>query len=298
LSARGRGAAHRWLVRGAFERYAEVSSETDLGGDVAELEIVQVPQLKDNYAYVLHCRDEGVACVVDCSEPEAVLAVVSDLDARLVALWATHHHWDHIGGHKELLAAYPDLEVIGSSYDLENARVPGQTLGLGHGELITLGAHEARALHVPAHTLGHVAYYFEDAKAVFCGDTLFGAGCGRLFEGTPDQMNRALNEILGTLPGDTRVFCGHEYTESNLRFALHVDGDNSAVRERMEGVQRARSAGESTVPSRMDLELATNPFMRVGEPAIQEAARAHGVDNVHNPGEVLGAIRALKNSFS
>jgi hydroxyacylglutathione hydrolase len=265
---------------------------------LAELEIVQIPQLKDNYAYVLHCREEGVACVVDCSEPEAVLSVVSDLGARLVALWATHHHWDHIGGHEELVAGSPDLEVVGSIYDLENARVPGQTRGLEDGERVTLGVHSARALHVPAHTLGHVAYYFEEAKAVFCGDTLFGAGCGRLFEGTPAQMNRALNEILGALPGDTRVFCGHEYTESNLRFALHVDGDNLATRERAESVRRARAAGQPTVPSRMDLELATNPFMRVGEPAIQEVARAHGVEDLDSPAEVLGALRVLKNGFS
>lgn len=265
---------------------------------MAELEIVQVPQLKDNYAYVLHCRDEGVACVVDCSEPAAVLDVVRRLDARLVALWATHHHWDHIGGHQELLSAIPDLEVIGSSYDLENARVPGQTRGVSHGDRVGLGVHGARALHVPAHTLGHVAYYFEDAKAVFCGDTLFGAGCGRLFEGTPAQMHRALNEILGTLPGDTRVFCGHEYTEANLRFALHVDGGNPAVQERWETVRVARRAGASTVPSSMEEELATNPFMRVGEPAIQEVARAHGVVDLDDEAEVLGAIRALKNSFS
>ncbi len=264
---------------------------------MAELEIVQVPQLKDNYAYVLHCKEEGVACVVDCSEPEAVLAAVRALGARLVALWATHHHWDHIGGHEELLAGDPDLEVIGSTYDLENGRVPGQTQGLHDGERVALGAHWARALHVPAHTLGHVAYYFEEAKALFCGDTLFGGGCGRLFEGTPAQMNRALNEILGALPGDTRVYCGHEYTESNLRFALHVDGDNPAVLDRMNLARTARAAGQSTVPSRIDLELATNPFMRVGEPALQEVARAHGVEDVTDAAEVLGAIRALKNGF-
>ena len=265
---------------------------------MTELEIVQVPQLKDNYAYVLHCRDQGVASVVDCSEPEAVLGVVHELGARLVALWATHHHWDHIGGHAELLAGQPDLEVIGSSYDLENGRVPGQTKGVEDGEEITLGAHTAVALHVPAHTLGHVAYYLEGAKALFCGDTLFGAGCGRLFEGTPAQMHRALNEVLGTLPADTRVFCGHEYTESNLRFALDVDGDNPAVIDRMKRVQAARSKGQSTVPSRMDLELATNPFMRVGEPSIQEAARLHGVQDVDDAVEVLRAIRELKNGFS
>ena len=265
---------------------------------MTELEIVQVPQLKDNYAYVLHCRDQGVASVVDCSEPEVVLRVVSDLGARLIALWATHHHWDHIGGHAELVARDPELEVIGSSYDLANARVPGQTRGVKDGERVALGAHSATALHVPAHTLGHVAYYFEEAKAVFCGDTLFGAGCGRLFEGTPALMHRALNEVLGTLPGDTRVFCGHEYTESNLRFALHVDGDNRAVVDRMKTVQAARAKGLSTVPSRMDLELATNPFMRVGEVSIREAARRHGIEDVDNPAEVLGAIRALKDTFS
>jgi len=265
---------------------------------VGELEIVQVPQLKDNYAYVLHCRDEGVACVVDCSEPPAVLAVIRDLGAKLVALWATHHHWDHIGGHEELLAEDAKLEVYGSSYDMENGRVPGQTRGLVDGESVQIGRHTARALDVPAHTLGHVAYYFEGAKAVFCGDTLFGAGCGRLFEGTPELMHRALNEVLGVLPGDTRVFCGHEYTESNLRFALHVDGDNPAVVERYDSVREARARGESTVPSTMALELQTNPFMRIGEVPLQEAARAHGVADLKDAAQVLGAIRALKDGFS
>ncbi len=297
VSPRTRSTAPGGLVPNAFGRYAPHSRATR-EASVSELEIVQVPQLKDNYAYVLHCPVEGVAAVVDCSEPPAVLEVIQGLGARLVALWATHHHWDHIGGHEELLERDSGLQVLGSAYDLENGRVPGQTRGLQDGEEARIGRHSARALHVPAHTLGHVAYYFEDAKALFCGDTLFGAGCGRLFEGTPEMMHRALNEVLGKLPGDTRVFCGHEYTESNLRFALHVDGENPAVRARMEQTQRARAQGESTVPSRVDLERETNPFMRVGEPAIQDAARRHGVEEVDDPAQVLGAIRAMKNAFS
>jgi hydroxyacylglutathione hydrolase len=264
---------------------------------LSELEIVQVPQLKDNYAYVLHCREESVAAVVDCSEPPAVLSVIQGLGARLVALWATHHHWDHIGGHEALLRDHPDLEVLGSAYDMENGRVPGQTRGLAHGDEVSLGSHRAQCLHIPAHTLGHIAYHFEGARAVFSGDTLFGAGCGRLFEGTPGQMYRALVEVLGALPSETRVFCGHEYTESNLRFALHVDGDNPQVSARMDRVREARARGESTVPSILSEEWETNPFMRADHSALQQAASAHGVEDTNDPVAVLGALREMKNRF-
>jgi hydroxyacylglutathione hydrolase len=264
---------------------------------MSELKIVQVPQLKDNYAYVLHCQEEGVAAVVDCSEPPAVLRVIEDLGARLVALWATHHHWDHIGGHEALLRDHPDLEVLGSTYDMENGRVPGQTRGIAHGEEVSLGSQRAQGLHIPAHTMGHIAYHFEAAGAVFSGDTLFSAGCGRLFEGTPQLMHRALMEILGALPPETQVFCGHEYTESNLRFALHVDGDNPDVSERMDRVRAARARGESTVPSRLSEEWATNPFMRADQPALQEAVRAMGVQDTDDPVAVLGALREMKNRF-
>jgi len=264
---------------------------------VADLEIVTVPQRSDNYAYVLHCREEGVACVIDCSEPPAVLEAVRELDARLVALWATHHHYDHVGGHEELLALVPNLEVLGSTYDHDNGRIPGQTRGVAHGEAVTIGAHRGCGLHIPGHTLGHIAYYFEDMGVVFTGDTLFGAGCGRLFEGTPAMMSRALREVLGGLPGETRVFCGHEYTESNLRFALHVDGDNPAVVDRADKVRAARQRGEPTVPFTIAAEWETNPFMRGHEQALQDIAATHGVDDVDDPSAVLGALRSLKDRF-
>lgn len=232
------------------------------------LTIERIPTLKDNYSYLLVCNETGEAAVVDAPEADPVVARIEALGARVTKILSTHHHPDHSAANPELARRY-GVPVFGHVSD--RARLPGFTNGLEEGDRVSVGDHTARVLFIPAHTRGHIAYVFERAKAVFCGDTLFAAGCGRLFEGTPEMMFDAMAK-LGALPGETRVFCGHEYTESNLRFAAHVEPDNAAVREALERVraQRAKAApdwhdatpDEMTVPTTIADEHATNPFMR------------------------------------
>lgn len=250
------------------------------------LRIERIPTLRDNYTYLLVCDVSGEAAVVDAPEAEPVLARVGRAPARVTQILSTHHHPDHSAANP-VLAKQFGVPVLGHASDAD--RLPGFTRGLVEGDRIRVGREEARILHIPAHTRGHIAYVFDAAKAVFCGDTLFTAGCGRLFEGTPEMMFTALHEKLGALPDDVRVFCGHEYTESNLRFAAHAEPGNAAVAEKLERVRalRARRAAdwhdampdEMTVPSTLGEERATNPFLRA-----RDAAE-------------LGRLRAEKDSF-
>ncbi len=250
------------------------------------LRIERIPTLRDNYTYLIVCDVTGEAAVVDAPEAGPVMKRVEAVGARVRQILSTHHHPDHSAANPELAKAW-GVPVRGHASDA--GRLPGLTDGLEEGATVTVGREAARILHIPAHTRGHIAYVFDAARAVFCGDTLFAAGCGRLFEGTPEMMFRALHEKLGALPDDTRVYCGHEYTESNLRFAAHVDPENRAVTEKLERVRaiRARHApdwhdateAEMTVPSTLAEERATNPFLRA-----RDAAE-------------LGRLRAQKDSF-
>jgi len=250
------------------------------------LRIERIPTLRDNYTYLLICESTGEAAIVDAPEAEPVLRRVDGSGARVLQLLSTHHHPDHCAANP-VLAKHFGAPVLGHLSDAH--RLPGFTQGLEHGDVVHVGREQARILHIPAHTRGHIAYVFDAAKAVFCGDTLFAAGCGRLFEGTPEMMFEALHEKLGRLPDEMRVFCGHEYTESNLRFAAHAEPSNRAVAEKLERVLvlRARhkadwhDAGpdEMSVPSTLGEEHATNPFLRA-----------------HDAAE-LGRLRAEKDSF-
>lgn len=232
------------------------------------LSIERIPTLKDNYTYLLVCDETGEAAVVDAPEAEPVVRRIEALGARLTKVLSTHHHPDHSAANPELARRY-GVPVFGHASD--RSRLPGFTNGLEEGDRVEVGDHTARVLFIPAHTRGHIAYVFTRARAVFCGDTLFAGGCGRLFEGTPEMMFDAMAK-LGALPGDTRVFCGHEYTESNLRFAAHVEPGNEAVRQALERARerRAKAAAdwhdatpdEMTVPTSIADEHATNPFMR------------------------------------
>jgi len=238
------------------------------------LRIERIPTLRDNYTYLLICEASGEAAIVDAPEAEPVLRRVKGSGARVLQVLSTHHHPDHCAANP-VLAKHFGAPVLGHVSDAD--RLPGFTQGLEHGDVVRVGREQARILHIPAHTRGHIAYVFDAAKAVFCGDTLFAAGCGRLFEGTPEMMFTALHEKLGSLPDDVRVFCGHEYTESNLRFAAHVEPSNRAVAEKLERVRAIRSrckadwhdAGpdEMTVPSTLADERATNPFLRARDAA-------------------------------
>lgn len=219
------------------------------------IEVLGVRALKDNYVWLVVDREGGRAAAVDPSEAAPVREAIARLGVELVEIWNTHHHWDHVGGNRELGVA----TVRASAHDGAEGRVPGQTVRLGDGDRFEFGGTTVAVMAIPAHTLGHVAYRFDDA--VFPGDTLFGAGCGRLFEGTPAQMFAALGR-LKALPDETRVFCGHEYTLHNLKFAAEVDPDDEAVRARLE---RVRARPDWTAPLSLGEEKRTNPFLRASD---------------------------------
>ncbi len=257
------------------------------------MRVVPIPCLKDNYAYLLVCEQSGEAAVVDPSEVEPVLAAAKREGVKLVAIWATHHHLDHVGGNEGVVRAGGICEVTAHASD--RGRVPEQTRSLETGDVVTVGSVSARVTHIPGHTLGAVAYFVDDAKerAVFTGDTLFLAGCGRLFEGTPAQMHASLTS-LAALPGDTRVYCGHEYTAANLRFAHHVEPSNRAVEEATDGVAREREAGRPTIPGTIEREKATNPFLR-GRSA--EIRRTLAIPAEADDVTAFAAIRKAKDEF-
>jgi len=232
------------------------------------------------------------AVVVDASEASPVLAALERLELELVAVLCTHHHFDHVGGNEEVARRFPGIQVFGHASD--RGRIPAQTEFLEHGDEFDVAGMHFRVQHIPGHTMGAIAYVVEDA--VFTGDTLFAAGCGRLFEGTPAMMYESLNEKLGKLPGETRVYCGHEYTAANLRFAAHVEPGNAAVKQKAAVVAGLREQGKPTVPSTLADERATNPFMRCDSPEIR-AAVAKQVAKDAPPAAVLGAIRAMKDAF-
>ncbi len=250
------------------------------------LHIERIPTLSDNYTYLITCEESGESAVVDAPEEEPVVKRIDSLGAKLTKVLSTHHHWDHAAANPDLAKRY-GTPVYGHASD--EGRLPGLSEGLEEGDHIEVGRQRARILFIPAHTRGHIAYVFDDAEAVFCGDTLFAAGCGRLFEGTPEMMFTALHEKLGALPDSMRIFCGHEYTESNLRFAAHLEPENEAVRAKLVRVSEMRSHAaadwhdatteEMSIPSTLGEERATNPFLRATDAAD------------------LGRIRTLKDNF-
>ena len=258
------------------------------------MDVVPVPQLQDNYAYLVIDRTGGEAAVVDCAEAGPVLDEVRRQGARLTTVLATHHHYDHVGGNADLLKALPGLRIHGSAEDAP--RIPGITEPVRDGDPVGVGALRGRVILIPAHTSGHVAYHFPDAKTVFTGDTLFAAGCGRLFEGDAAQMMSSLGR-LASLPDDTRVYCGHEYTQKNLEFAMTLEPGNRAVTDKLSAVRALRKAGKPTIPSTIAEEKATNPFLRTSSPELAASVRAKVRDVANDPVSVFAAVRALKDRF-
>ncbi|HYZ25319.1 MAG TPA: hydroxyacylglutathione hydrolase [Geminicoccaceae bacterium] len=254
-----------------------------------QLEIELIPVLNDNYAYLVHDPKAGVTAVVD---PPVVAPVLERLKARgwkLDWILSTHHHADHTGGNLALKQA-TGCRIAGPKADA--ARIPGIDLGLAENDRFQLGEAEAQVFETPGHTSGHISYWFADAKALFCADTLFSLGCGRLFEGTPALMWRSLGKFAD-LPDDAVVYCAHEYTQANARFALTVDPDNPALRARADEVERLRAAGQPTVPSMLGAERAANPFLRPHDPAIRKRLGMEGASDE----QVFAEIRKRKDRF-
>ncbi len=256
------------------------------------LEIVPLPQLTDNYAYLVFDRASGRALVVDAAEASVVLDAVTARQLKLEAVLSTHHHPDHVGGNLDLLAALPELRIFGAA--LDRARIPGLTDAIEDGAEIRTIGHVGELRYVPCHTRGHATYRF--GQALFTGDTLFVGGCGRFFEGTPADMHRALYEVIGALDDDTLIYCGHEYTEKNLEFALRLEPNNAALVAKQSAVRTLRREGRPSVPSTLGEERSYNPFLRVRSPELLAtlAALAPGTPLVDEV-EVLGAVRALKD---
>ena len=247
------------------------------------MKVIPVPCLSDNYAYLV--IDNGRAAVVDPSQADPVLRAVDEARVRLSEIWLTHHHWDHIGGIEPLIEECPIKHIRGSKYDADHRRIPRQTDAYSDGDVFDFAGMTVGVLEIPGHTLGAVAFITDGN--LFSGDTLFIAGCGRVFEGTMEMMSQSLAK-LRELPGDTKVWCGHEYTIRNLRFAKTVEPSNPQIERALAKAIATRKAKRFTVPGRLDRELATNPFLRFDEPTV-----AAGRDPVAS----FTAIREAKDDF-
>ncbi|XP_013199925.1 hydroxyacylglutathione hydrolase, mitochondrial [Amyelois transitella] len=256
-----------------------------------KMEVKILPALQDNYMYLIIDKATKETAVVDPVEPTSVLQAVQDQGLKLTTVLTTHHHWDHAGGNEDLVKLYPGLTVYGG-----DNRIGALTKLVKHNDGFNLGNLNVKCLFTPCHTSGHICYFVtapeegEDA-AVFTGDTLFLGGCGRFFEGTAEQMYKALINILSSLPDHTKVFCGHEYTLQNLKFAAHVEPDNEEVAKKIDWSLARRNEGRPTVPSTIGEEKLYNPFMRVTETSVmQHAQRADAI-------ETMKAIRLEKDNF-
>ncbi len=257
------------------------------------MQIIRLNALCDNYIFLLYDREQNIAAVVDPAEAEPVLLQLQQLDASLVAIFNTHHHHDHVGGNLRLIQQYPLVTVYGGADD--RGRIPGQQVFLQEGDRVTFGDRTGVIFFVPGHTRAHIAYYFpptsaEEPGELFCGDTLFAGGCGRLFEGTPYQMVESLSK-LRNLPDNTRVWCAHEYTLKNLQFALTVDASNQELQSRFADVKAACSRDEATIPSILGIEKRTNPFLRWNQPVLQASV------NSQDAVQTFARLRGMKDRF-
>ena len=251
--------------------------------------IVPIRAFQDNYIWCL--RRGASAVVVDPGDADPVLDYLSNEGLQLTAILATHHHSDHVGGNTALLSKY-NVPVFGPAQE----KIPGITRALREGDAIEVPGIGllVRVFDIPGHTLGHIAYYGDGV--LFCGDTLFSCGCGRLFEGTAAQMHSSLSK-LAALPGNTLVYCGHEYTLSNLRFARAVDPDNPAIERREATARAALADGRPSLPSTIESELAANPFLRSGDPEVATSASRFAGRAMTNPVEVFATLRKWKDGF-
>ena len=237
------------------------------------LEIVPVPAFTDNYIWLVHDAASGETAVVDPGDAAPALAEADQRGWSITQVWNTHHHWDHTGGNQAIKDATGCIVSGPAAEDIK-----ARDVALSEDSELRIGAHEGHVIEIPGHTLGHIALVFEDARIAFVGDTLFAMGCGRLFEGTAEQMHASLQR-LASLPDDTALFCGHEYTLANARFAVHAEPDNPAIAARLKEVEQMLSEGRVTLPTTVAEERETNPFVRASS------------------GQEFAALRAQKDSF-
>ena len=254
------------------------------------IEFYQFLCLSDNFGVLAHDDESGATASLDAPEAGPILAALAEKGWTLTDIWLTHHHFDHIGAVGALKTQFPQARVVGAAKDA--ARLPPLDRAVSEGELLRLGRGDARVFETPGHTLGHLAYYFEDDGVVVVGDTLFSLGCGRVMEGTMPMMHETLMR-LANLPGETLVYCGHEYTQANARFALTVDPNNPLLAARSSEVDALRAKGAFTLPTSLALECETNPFLRAANPDLQNSLGFELAD----PVEVFALMRERKNHF-
>lgn len=257
------------------------------------LSVLPIKAFADNYIWLLYDEQSKQAFVVDPGDAEPVIAALEDLQLELAGVLITHHHFDHVGGLETLINRYsPQI------YGPQNPAIDGITQRLVAGDVATVLGLEFQVIEVPGHTMDHIAYFHQGTEPLlFCGDTLFAGGCGRLFEGTPAIMLESLNR-LAALPVATQVYCAHEYTLANLAFAAAVEPDNEALKARISAAQETRRRDEPTVPSRLSLELATNPFLRCAEDELQQSMCRQGKVTSTDHQLVFKAVRAWKDNFT
>jgi len=261
-----------------------------LGLSTMAMKVVQRPALKDNYAFLLHDEETGCTAAIDTPEVAPIVKALEENQWTLTHILNTHHHWDHTGGNVELCAKFPDVQIVAPKKEV--AKTPPRVdVAVEHGDVVRVGSFEFQVVDVGGHTLGHVAYYSEAQGAAFVGDSIFAMGCGRMFEGDYDQFTASLKRLVA-LPDATVLYCAHEYTEANARFAVTVEPNNEDLRRRVDDVRAQRAADLPTVPTTVALEKATNPFVRfdAARKALNLPADASDVD-------VFTAVRKLKDNF-
>lgn len=251
------------------------------------LEIHQFPCLSDNYGFLAHDPDSGETACIDTPDAETYLREAQAKGWRITQIWNTHWHPDHAGGNEAIKAA-TGCKITAPLVDAP--KIAGIDRTVSQGDTVSLGAYTAHVIDVGGHTMGHIAYHLPEAGIAFVGDSVFALGCGRMFEGTPPQFWASISRIKA-LPPETRLYCAHEYTASNARFALHADPDNAALADYAREIETKRSRNEWTVPTVLSKELATNPFLRADSAELR--ARWGGTE----PSETFAALRAAKDSF-
>ncbi|KAM5228381.1 hydroxyacylglutathione hydrolase, mitochondrial isoform 2-T2 [Ctenodactylus gundi] len=297
LSALGVACARRGLgpaLLGILLHHTELRKSGTV--EQATMKVELLPALTDNYMYLLIDKDTREAAIVDPVQPQKVIETARKHGVKLTTVLTTHHHWDHAGGNEKLVKLEPGLKVYGG-----DDRIGALTNKVTHLSTLQVGSLHIKCLATPCHTSGHICYFVSkpggsEPAAVFTGDTLFVAGCGKFYEGTADEMYKALIEVLGRLPPDTKVYCGHEYTINNLKFARHVEPNNTAIQEKLAWakwliLQEKYAIGEPTVPSTLEEEFTYNPFMRVREKTVQQHA------GESDPVTTMRAIRREKDQF-